>query len=105
MIIPEGVSAVDDGVYKYRILGRAADFKEVKEVKYEGDEQKKIKPLMFAGSAVIEKPRMFCLDDGRIFVEDSIGILSKDYISNIVPFVVENAGRIFQETDKKEFVL
>jgi len=104
LLIPEGVSVVDDGVYKYRILGRAADFKEIKEVKYEGDKQTNIKPLIFAGSAVVEKPRMFCLGDGRIFVEESIGILSKDYLSNIVPSVMENAGRIFQETDEKEFI-
>ncbi len=105
LIIPEGINVVSDGVYNYRLFGRAADFKEVKEVKYEGIEQAKIKPLIFAGGAIIEKPRMVCLDDGRIFVEENIGILSKDYLSNIVPFVVENSGRIFQETDKKEFIV
>ncbi|TRZ54135.1 hypothetical protein D4Q76_03040 [archaeon] len=104
LIIPEGVSVVDDGVYKYRILGRAADFKEIKEVKYEGDKQTNIKPLIFAGNAVLEKPRMFCLETGEIFVEETIGVLSKNYLSNIVPFVMQNAGRIFRETDEKEFI-
>lgn len=105
LIIPEGVSVVNDGIYSYRIFGKATDFKNIKEVKYEGSKQTEIKPLIFAGGAVLEKPRMLCLEDGRIFVEETIGVLSKDYLSNIVPFVVENAGRIFQETDKKEFVL
>ncbi|MFZ3077012.1 MAG: hypothetical protein WA139_00995 [Candidatus Aenigmatarchaeota archaeon] len=102
----EDIALVDDGVYKYRIYGKSSRLvKGISDVNYKKDSNAKVESLTFSKGIVLdsasvpqggflERPRMFCMRDGRIYVEEGM-ITQKEYFSSIVPHIVASAENIF----------
>lgn len=96
---PEGVAVIvtviDDKVHRYQLYGRTEDFQTIQRVDGEvGDLEVKIEFLSL-GEGLTERPRLICMRDGRIFVNEDVA-KDKHYLG-VIPSVVETAGEMFRE--------
>ena len=92
--IPEEITTLNDGTFKYKLFGKTDNFESIQKVEIEGPE-KEIDFVGFLCSWFLERPRTICTLDGRIFVEEEM--LKDDQSVNALPEIVKTSKKIFYE--------
>lgn len=107
--IPEKISVVNDGEYTYGFYGITEDFQHIVKIEKRNGLEFKLAPLNFCPGRVLsgnggsfpnvlERPRLICVMDGRIFLDNKLSNRNEDYISAI-PDIIKIAGEVFKRED------
>ena len=96
--IPQNVSVIDDGSYRYSFHGTTTDFNKVNESSCPSGIESKVESLgMMYNQFSLERPRAVILRDGRVFVDKEITL--EGYIEAVNEGnIIRTAGNLFNES-------